>query len=160
VSRYEGLNLPELLALMNDIVRPEPVSWAPQTAGWLVVVAWLAVVVVFVTWSRLQTWRRRRYRREALTLLETIEKRGSQDPAEMAQQLASILKRAALAAYSRSEVAALHGDEWATFLRRSAGNDPVVAQAAADLARAAYAPDADGRRLLEPARRWIEVHRA
>lgn len=160
MSRYEGLNLPELLALMNDIVRPEPVPWIPQTAGWLIVAAWLLTVIVFVTWNRLQTWRRRRYRREALAILETIAERGDRDPAVTAQQVASVLKRAALAAYSRTAVAALHGDEWAAFLCRSADNDPVVERAAADLAAAAYAPDADGRRLLEPARRWIEVHRA
>lgn len=160
MNRYEGLNLPELLALMNDIVRPEPVPWIPQTAGWLVVAAWLVAVFVFVTWNRLQMWRCRRYRREALAILDTIARRSDQDPAVTAQQVASVLKRAALAAYPRSEVAALHGDEWAAFLRRSADNDPVVEQAAADLADAAYAPDANGRHLLEPARRWIEVHRA
>lgn len=160
MSRYEGLNLPELLALMNDIVHPEPVPWTPQTVGWLVVAAWLGAVLAAIAWNRLQTWRRRRYRREALAILETIEGLDGQDPAVTAQQVASVLKRTALAAYTRTEIAALHGDDWAAFLCRSAGNDPIVERAAAELADAAYAPDADGRRLLEPARRWIEVHRA
>ena len=160
MSRYEGLNLPELLALMNDIVRPEPVPWTPQTVGWLVVAAWLLTVIALIAWNRLQDRRRRRYRREALAILETIAGRRDQDPAVTAQQVASVLKRTALAAYSRDDVAALHGDEWAAFLCRSADNDPVVERAAVDLASAAYAPDADGPRLLGPARRWIEVHRA
>ncbi len=160
MSRYERLNLPELLALMHDIERAEPVPWIPQTAGWFVAVAWLLVVVVLIAWNSLQTWRRRRYRREALAILDRIAARGDQDPAVAAQQVAAVLKRTALAAYSRSEVAALHGDEWIAFLCRSADNDPVVEEAAPDLAAAAYAPDADGRRLLESARRWIEVHRA
>ena len=160
MSRYEGLNLPELLALMHEIVRPEPVPLVPQTVGWLVVAVWLLTVIMLVAWNRLRTWRRRRYRREALAILGTIAERSDQDPAVTAQQVASVLKRAALAAYSRTEVTALHGDEWAAFLCRSADNDPVVERAAAELAHAAYAPDADGRRLLEPARRWLEVHRA
>ena len=160
MSRYEGLNLPGLLALMNDIERAEPVPWIPQTAGWFVAAAWLLAVIALIVWNRLQTWRRRRYRREALAVLDTIAKHGDQDPAVAAQQVAAVLKRAALVAYPRNEVAALHGNEWVAFLCRSAGNDPVVEEAASDLAAAAYAPDADGRRLLEPARRWIEVHRA
>ena len=76
-----------------------------------------------------------------------------------AGQVALLIKRTALSAYPRSEVAHLHGSEWAAFLRQSAGNDQVVGNAAADLASAAYRANTDGRNLIDPARRWIKVHR-
>ena len=82
------------------------------------------------------------------------------NPAVAAQRVAALLKRTALVAYPRAEIAGLYGGEWAAFLCRSARNEPIVERAAAELANAAYVPDADGRRLIEPARRWIEVHDA
>lgn len=157
---YEGLNLPELLRLMHDIVLAEPVPWTPQTVGWAIVGTWLLVLGVLVAWHGVKTRRRNRYRREALAMLDAIATEPDPDPAVAAQQVATLLKRTALVAYPRVEVAGLHGGEWAAFLRRSARNDPLVEHAAIELAGAAYRPDADGRCLIEPARRWIEVHDA
>lgn len=157
---YEGLNLPELLQLMHDIVLAEPVPWTPQTVGWAVGGAWLLVIGVLVAWHGLKAWRRNRYRREALAMLNSIAAESTPNPAVVAQRVATLLKRTALVAFPRTEIAGLYGDEWAAFLRRSARNDPLVERAAIELAGAAYRPDADGRRLIEPARRWIEVHDA
>jgi hypothetical protein len=71
-----------------------------------------------------------------------------------------LLKQAALAAYPRADIAALYGADWARFLNESASKDPLVAEASMRLATASYRPDADGRELISPARRWIQVHRA
>jgi hypothetical protein len=81
-------------------------------------------------------------------------------PAESAQHVAALLKRTALAAYSREDVAALYGRDWAQFLKDSSGNDRQIADAADLLAAAAYRPDADGSVLTRPASRWIRLHRA
>ena len=45
-EKYQGLNLPDLLALMHDVVPPEPLSLLPQTRGWWVLLFWIVAVVV------------------------------------------------------------------------------------------------------------------
>ncbi len=160
MSQYDGLNLPELLALMHGLVTPAPVAWLPLTLGWWIAAAWLLVVMVIVGWALLKRRCQNRYRRDALAELRTIESETDLGPAESAQRIAALLKRTALVAYPRAQVAALFGHAWAEFLRESAPGDKQVAGAADKLAAAAYKPDADGSELSRPARRWIQVHRA
>ena len=160
MNDYEGLNLPQLLDLLHDIVRPDPVAWTPQTIGWTIVGAWLLVAILLIAWNRIRKWRRNRYRREALAMLNRIGAQADASSSAVAGQVALLIKRTALVAYPRAEVANLYGSQWATFLRQSVGNDPVVEKAADDLASAAYRVNVDGGKLIEPARRWILVHRA
>ena len=160
MSKYDGLNLPQLLNLMHDLVMPEPVAWLPQTPGWWIVLGWLLAVIVLLAWQFAKRRRRNRYRRDALAELKAIAAQPELGPAESAQHIAALLKRTALAAYPREDVAALYGADWAQFIKESAGNDPRIADAADRLAVAAYHPDADGSELNGPAQRWIRLHRA
>jgi hypothetical protein len=160
VSQYDGLNLPDLLALMHGPVMPEPVAWLPATPGWWIVLGWLMAVIVLAALQLEGRRRRNRYRRDALAELKAIEARMHDDPVVSAQRIAAVLKRTALVAYPRRDVAGLHGAEWARFLTESADNDPQIAKAADDLAAAAYRPDANPQVLSSPARRWIRRHRA
>ena len=158
MSGYEGRNLPQLMELMHDLARPEPVAWLPQTAGFWVVAAWLLAMGLLALGYAYMRWRRNRYRREAIGLLEAIETGSGAGTA--GSEIASVLKRTALIAYPRQQVAPLHGAAWADFLRASCDHDAVVEHAASDLAGAAYRRDVDGAALIAAARRWIEVHRA
>jgi hypothetical protein len=157
VSEFEGLNLPQLMELMHDLARPEPVTWFPQTVGWWVVLGWLLALGLLAASHAYLRWKRNRYRREALRLLDIIEASG--DATTAGSEIATTLKRAALVAYPRRDIASLHGAAWSDFLSTSSDNDATVESAATDLASAAYRPDVDGRLLIEAARRWIEVHR-
>jgi hypothetical protein len=160
VNEYEGLNLPALLNLMHQLVMPERISWMPQTPGWWLLLVWLLALVLL----SLRHWRKRRratrYRREASKALGRIATTAAADPAGSAAQIALLLKRTALVAYPRDKVASLYGADWAAFLCESAHGDPQVAAGAAQLAAAAYRSDSDGRALVKPAGRWIEVHGA
>lgn len=160
MNQYEGLNLPQLLDLLHDIVRPDPVAWTPQTIGWGIVGIWLAVVLILVGWNQYRQWKRNRYRRDALAALPPIEAAAADNPAAAAADLAALLKRTALVAYPRPTVASLYGPDWARFLCESTSNDPDVAAAAERLATAAYRVDVDAQALIAPARRWIKLHRA
>ena len=160
MSQYDGLNLPQLLDLMHGLVMPEPVAWLPQTPGWWIVLGWLLAILLLLAWQFARRRQRNRYRRDALAELRSIAAQTELGPSESAQRIAVLLKRTALAAYPREDVAALCGRDWAQFLRESAGNDPQVAEAADLLAAAAYRPDVDGSVLTRPARRWIRLHRA
>ena len=155
-EKYQGLNLPQLFELMHDIVPPEPVSWLPQTQGWWVLLVWIVAVSVLTAIKWVQKRRRNRYRREAVRLIDRVDT-GSE---AAATAIARIVKRTALAAYERKDVASLHGDQWAEFLVRSSGNDPGVEESAKLIASAAYRPGIDARDIVIPAKRWIRVHRA
>jgi hypothetical protein len=160
VREYDGLNLPQLLDLMHGLAMPDPVSWMPQTPGWWVLLAWLLGVAVIGGW-RIGSYRRRnRYRRVALRVLAAIESQTDHRHPGTAGQIAALLKRTALVAYPRGQVASLYGADWAEFLRQSANDDALVVAAADTLAMAAYRTDVDGTALCGPARRWIQVHRA
>ena len=160
MSQYDGLNLPELLARMHGLAMPEPLSWLPQTPGWWIMLGWLLAVLLLVIRQVVKRRRRNRYRRDALAELEAIAARQDIEPAEAARRIATVLKRTALVAYPRKDVAALYGADWARFLTESADNDPKIADAAEMLATAAYRPDADPAALTRPARRWVRRHRA
>ena len=160
MSQYDGLNLPELLALMHALVMPEPVPWLPTTPGWWITAAWLLAVLLVIGWSLVKRRRENRYRRDALAELRAIEAEARLGPGESARRIAALVKRTALVAFPREDVAALYGGDWADFLRASAPGDRRIAEAADKLAVAAYRPDADGSTLIGPARRWIQVHRA
>ena len=159
-ERFDGLNLPQLLDLMHELVVPEPVSWFPQTSGWWVLLGWALAVAILVGAAIVRRRRRNRYRREALATLDAIATHSQMSASESAQRVAEVVKRTALVAYPRARVASLYGKDWARFLCESAGNDKQVTEAAESLAGAAYRPGADGRSLLGPARRWVKVHRA
>ena len=141
---------------LHGIVTPEPVPFSPQTSGWWVLLAWVVAVAALIVLNRLQHRRRNRYRREAIALVRGLDPNAPGAAAE----IAAIVKRTALAAYARKDVAALHGDEWAAFLVRSSNEDPEVAGSAGLIARAAYRPETDARDIAGPAMRWIRVHRA
>jgi hypothetical protein len=85
------------------------------------------------------------------------------DPAEAAQ-LPFILRRSALAAYERRDVASLRGVEWTGWLNESAGRELFTADAALMLDRLAYGrealPPAEIEPLLAASRDWVRLHRA
>ena len=157
-EQYEGLNLPQLLDLMHDIVMPEAVAMTPQTVGWQILGYWVFAVAVLSLIKFVQYRRRNRYRREALELVDQVDT-GPDNPAA-AGEVAAILKRTALVAYARDDVASLHGAEWAQFLVESSGSDSRVKASAPIIAAAAYRPGVEAAELVNPAKRWIRKHRA
>ena len=160
MSQYDGLNLPELLDLMHELVLPEPIPWLPQTPGWWIAFGWFFAVLLVSGRYWMMRRRRNRYRRDALAELKAIETAPDLGPTESAQQIATLLKRTALVAYPRRDVASIFGKDWAEFLTESANDDKQIAAAAESLAAAAYRPDAIGDELVQAARRWIRLHHA
>lgn len=159
MSDYQGLNLPELLELLQPVVVPEPVSLLPETAGWWVIAGWLLTLgLLGADWWR-RRWQANAYRRQAQAEIDGLLVQTNLDGPTLAAGIAAVVKRTALAAYPRTQVASLSGDAWAAFLTSSSGNDPQIAAAAQLLASAAYRVDIDPSQLADPARRWISAHR-
>jgi len=159
---------PTGLDRLHDIVMPPPGPWWPPAAGWYWVLGFLfgAVLVLLVlAWLRRQ---RNRYRREALAELARQEAALREPAARTAAlaALAELLKRAALTAFPREQVAHLTGPAWFEFLDRTGRTTAFREGAGAILERAAYAPviaaalDGPGAgELVSLVRRWLVHHR-
>ncbi|MVV49864.1 DUF4381 domain-containing protein [Pseudomonas sp. PB120] len=86
-------NIPSIDQL-KEIALPAPVSYAPQTWGWWVLLGLLVVAVLLVSARRYWQWRRDRYRREALVRLAQLQKRS--DDLNALRELPELLKRVAI----------------------------------------------------------------
>jgi hypothetical protein len=136
----------EVLSLtdLHDIVLPEgPPIWPPAAGFWVLI--FLLVVLLVSAWRQYRSMQRRNaYRQAGLLLLKE---------AVSVHDVSVILKRVALAAWPREQVASLHGCEWVQFLNshcrgRRFDEDALESAEAADQA------------LVKSAAHWIRRHRA
>jgi hypothetical protein len=163
-------NVPSIEQL-KEIGLPAPISYAPQTWGWWLLLAILVAAVVLLSARRYWQWRRDRYRREALVRLAQLQKRS--DDLNALRELPELLKRTAIsmpiahspcrscrrlrsfggrkiaedqkiAAFGssyRGIAVALGGEDWQSFLQRHS-KQPLPANFSQQLSLLAYAPDA------------------
>ncbi|VVM46032.1 DUF4381 domain-containing protein [Pseudomonas fluorescens] len=155
---------------LKEIGLPAPVSYAPQTWGWWVLLAVLLGGVLLVGARRYWQWRRDRYRREALVRLAELQ--NSDDRLSAMRELPELLKRVAISMPAANPVgaglpamgashstimstertpsrasplpqgpAALGKADWQAFLVRHC-TQPLPADFSQQLAQLAYAPDA------------------
>lgn len=155
--------VPSIDQLQELALPPPATGYWPQTWGWLVLA--LVLLALLAAWGarRYLRWRRDRYRREALALLDALSA-ALDDPQRRLgalRELPQLLKRVALSLPGGEAAARLGGEQWQAFLqRRSATPLPT------DLALLAYAPaervqamaDDEVQALLAACRQWIEAH--
>ncbi|PRY26803.1 uncharacterized protein DUF4381 [Aliiruegeria haliotis] len=146
----EGLDLVALLDLLKPIPEPEPISMWPATDAWI----WLGLAVLgLLGWGAHILWRRwqaNAYRRAALAELEAA----GEDPAA----IAAVLRRTALAAFPRAEVASLVGPDWLAFLDATSSGG-FSTELGTLLTRAPYSPQPGSPDLARLARGWVRGHR-
>lgn len=144
---------------LKELALPDAIPFLPQTIGWLVVALVLLALLAWLGWRVRRRWINNAYRREALASIEAMQK----DPTAAAQ-LPFILRRSALVAYERRDVASLRGAAWTSWLNESAGRELFAADAANTLDRLAYGGEAlspaDIEPLLAASRDWVRLHRA
>ncbi|WP_298848080.1 DUF4381 domain-containing protein [uncultured Ruegeria sp.] len=146
-----GKSLVDLLDMLKPAPEPAPVSMIPQTWGWIVLVA---ILLVFVVFAGVMIVRRRRanaYRQYALVELAT--------PDIPSAKVAEILRRTALAAYPRDQVAGMHGDEWLNFLALTSNNIEFKSKRGQTLIEAPYKDLPPNLALIQLARHWIKSHK-
>lgn len=139
------------LANLRDIVTPPPVPWWPLAPGWWLVLMLLGLFAVLASLRGWRRWRANAYRRAALRALRE---------ADSVASVAEILKRAALMATSRVQVASLSGSAWVQWLA-STGGRPVPPAASQFLSTGMYngAGRANVKELTDFAAQWIRGHR-
>lgn len=140
------------LSRLHDIVVPSAAPWWPLATGWYVLFAIILVAMATAGWRWWRDWRDNACRRAALDALASASEIG---------QVSSILKRTALRAFSRREVAGLTGDAWCEWLEGQAGK-PIPPEARSGLMHGIYASETTDPSLLETtkiyAAAWIRDH--
>ena len=104
---------PASLSRLHEIVPPEPVSFWPLTPGWWVLLVLLLLAGTAVAVGFVRRHRAGAYRRAALAEAEKLE---------AVADFVALLKRTALSAWPRGEVASLGGDDWLDWLGRTGGS--------------------------------------
>ncbi len=138
-------------------------SWWPLAPGWWILAAAILVCVIAGVYF---IWRKRRdnrYRRLALAELDQLYLafQQHQDSLKFLQQLSQLLRRAALVAFPRDQVAALNGEDWVKFLADSA-NMPVFSDQYKQLLSCGLYqphPSYESEQLRDHCRQWIGKHK-
>ncbi|ADE11083.1 DUF4381 domain-containing protein [Sideroxydans lithotrophicus] len=126
---------------------PPPPGWWPLAPGWWA----LAALVLMIAAAAIYWYRRKpnRLRRAALRELRQLQMH-AHDDAHLASALQDLLRRYAIAAYGREQVAHLSGNDWLDFLIAHGGNT-LAGEAGESLLRAAY-----GSRMLNDRAPWLQ----
>jgi hypothetical protein len=114
---------PDTLPL-RDIKLPDPVSWWPLAPGWYLLFILILVLISGLIISIYRHYKKQQPKREALVLLKAYKKEyeSNNDSVKGAMAIGELLRRVALVYYPRETVASLHGDDWITFLNKTAKN--------------------------------------
>lgn len=153
---------PTSLDRMHDLVAPPPVPWWPPAPGWYWLLGLLALAAIFLAARLFLHWQHNRYRREALAEYRRLTADLSGDA--LLAGLAELLKRAALSAFPRTDVASLTGDRWLAFLDHSAGMDAFSSDTGRMLESAAYGTSTGKSeekhdRTASLVEHWLKTHR-
>jgi hypothetical protein len=110
----------DLLAQLRDIHLPPPISIWPFTLGryilMLIIIILLSIgIFVWIKYLK-KTW----VKKIVLKKIESLEAL-QQSNENISEEFSMLLKRAALAIFSRRDVAALYGEEWLLFLDKTSG---------------------------------------
>lgn len=153
------------LSNLIDIVEPAAVPFWPLAPGWYGLFGLVVVTAVVAAFLARRRHHARAYRRAALAALDRIGGELDARDEQALRALPSIVKRTALAAFPRSEVASLSGTSWLEFLDDTAGTKDFTKGEGRHLVSLAYDPSLPaeldaGRqaKLLDAVRHWILRH--
>jgi len=114
------------LSQLKDIHLPQDISWWPLAPGYygLIILSLISALVILYFYC---TRRARRLRKLALNQLALLERDYLQhaNVCITAAGISILLKQVALMVYPRSSVAALQGDDWAIFLKKTSKKLPI-----------------------------------
>ena len=129
---------------LRDIFIPDPPPFWPPAPGVWVALGIVVLMALLAGWRLYANRKRNAYRKAGLLLLGN---------ARTSYDVSVVMKRVALAAFPREQVASLYGDDWAVFLHRTCPrsyfSEMVTTDAAAE----------SDQKLVELAGIWIRHHR-
>lgn len=143
---------------------PPSISLWPQTWGSRLVITLAVVMLAVSLWRLIGRYRANAYRRAASRELAAIEQEtaGGLHSADTINVVALLVRRTALVAFPRQEIAMLSGQRWLTFLDDSFDGEGFATGPGAVMSIAPYDPrgvaTADAAPLIALVRRWIWDH--
>ncbi len=149
---------PFSLDRLVDIVEGPEVGLWPLAPAWYCILAVLALQLMYWATKFVVTFRANAYRRQALAELESLQQ-------GQAVELSRLLKRVALVAFPRQQVASLTGEQWVKFLEQSVNGVAFQVGSKNPLANASvlgdplHLSDEEWNALSHSARQWIRRHR-
>lgn len=146
-----GKSLVDLLNMLEPAPEPAPVSMMPQTWGWAAIAVILVALVVCAAAMTLRHRHANAYRRLALAELA--------NPGISSSKAAEILRRTALAAYPREQVAGLYGEDWINFISQSSDSIHFSSELSRVLSEAPYRETPANQDLTHLARHWVKSHK-
>lgn len=158
---------PASLQNLNDIVLPEAATWWPLANGWYFLFGLLLVFLAWFIYTSIQHRIKNRYRRAALhqlhLLAQEVNKTGKRD--SVLRQIPILLKRTALTAYPRRQLASLTGKSWHDFLNSKSGTPWFTESICHSLDHISYSVgnldtvDAEAvSELLKACKHWLKHH--
>ncbi len=160
---------PDAISLdrLHDIIVAPPVPWWPPAPGWYWVLGLIVLILLTALIKGLIRWQHNRYRREALAelALQEVALKNPERRSRALLGLAQLLKRTAVTAFRREDVATLTGPKWFDFLDHTARGSNFREALGALLESGIYDPRTGGaldpqklHSLVEAIRRWIKHH--
>ena len=152
---------------LHDITLPAPVSYLPQTIGWLVAAILILALAVWIGYRVARHRRANQYRGIALARLAELEQDlTSPFRTRALAAIPQLVKRVTLEAYPRTDVASLSGEAWLEFLDESYGGTDFAGGAGKLLPVLSYVsptrlegiPDNELFELTALIQRWIKKH--
>jgi len=153
--------MPDPLAELRDIHLPPAIeSWPPAFGWWLL--ATMSLIAIFFALKYLLGLRNKNaYRREAKKTLDRLFRASEHDQQAFLLSYNSLLKRVALTAYPRDQVANLTGEAWVAFLDLTGETHEFTMGPGQILVDGQYAPvtTVDVEHLFNLGQKWIKNHR-
>jgi hypothetical protein len=159
---------PASLQNLNDIVTPAAVGWWPLASGWYLLLGVFSFALIWLAYRLINRWFANRYRRAALRELLLLKQAAQSEEmrASSLRQLPVLLKRTALSAYPRSDVASLSGNDWYQFLNSSLKEPVFTASMSITLGNISYSSrDTSAidkhasEELIAASAQWMKHHR-
>ncbi|MBF0454473.1 MAG: DUF4381 domain-containing protein [Magnetococcales bacterium] len=150
---------------LHDIHLPPPLSWWPPAPGWWMAAA-LVILLALLAHLLVRRYKKGALRRETLAHLEQLRENYRQqgDGVALSQHLSILLRRVALSALPKEQVAGLTGEKWLQFLDNFNQPDkkqPFQKGPGRTLLTAPYQQQVDPQEaeaLLLLCQEWIEKH--
>lgn len=122
-------------ATLHEVASPEGISWFPQTMGWSFLAFLLFCMALVFIYKQYHKYLADTYRRTAIVILEQLSEED-----ETIRKIPQLLKRTALNAYRREQVAAKTGYEWECWLDEKCKYTHFSTQLSGTLHALSYAP--------------------
>lgn len=117
---------------IGSLIEPDPIRFSFGAPGWFILLGLGLISLLIYALVVYLRYRKRRYRREAVHILENLEL-SKYTPSSIVVSIAEVLKRVSMISFGRSETATLSGQEWISYLDQKNNGIQVLSENARKL---------------------------